>query len=73
MSTESSYRYTGEKSIDLAQLATHVEKGPDQAVINSALDANVATLSDLQSRLYSQKQHGVIVILQGMDTAGKTA
>jgi len=71
MSTESSYRYTGEKSIDLAQLATHVEKGPDQAVINSALDANVATLSDLQSRLYSQKQHGVIVILQGMDTAGK--
>ena len=71
MTTESSYRYSGEHPLELAQLATRVEKGPDQAVINSALAANVATLSDLQSRLYSQKKHGVIVILQGMDTAGK--
>lgn len=71
MTTESSYRYSGEHPLELAQLATRVEKGPDQAVINSALAANVSTLSDLQSRLYSQKKHGVIVILQGMDTAGK--
>lgn len=71
MNTESSYRYSGEHALDLAQLATRVEKGPNQAVINSALAANVATLSDLQARLYSQKKHGIIVILQGMDTAGK--
>ncbi|WP_204121461.1 PPK2 family polyphosphate kinase [Levilactobacillus sp. 244-2] len=71
MSTESSYRYMGDHPLDLSQLATRVDHVPEQAVITNALEANVATLSDLQSRLYSQKKTGVIIILQGMDTAGK--
>ncbi|WP_143463167.1 PPK2 family polyphosphate kinase [Levilactobacillus enshiensis] len=71
MSTESSYRYTGESPVDLSQLATRVSRVPEQAVMTTALEANVATLSDLQARLYSQRQNGIIIILQGMDTAGK--
>ncbi|WCJ46998.1 polyphosphate kinase 2 family protein [Levilactobacillus brevis] len=71
MSTESRYRYTGEPLEDLSKWATRAARVPEQAVIDDALAANVATLSDLQSRLYAQKETGVIVILQGMDTAGK--
>ncbi|MFC6288615.1 PPK2 family polyphosphate kinase [Levilactobacillus angrenensis] len=71
MSTESRYRCTGEDPVNLSELATRVDRGPEQAVITNALAANVATLSDLQTRLYAQKKTGVIIILQGMDTAGK--
>ncbi|WAE44148.1 hypothetical protein OUY26_07260 [Levilactobacillus brevis] len=71
MSTESRYRYTGEPLENLNKWATRAARVPEQAVIDDALAANVATLSDLQSRLYAQKETGVIVILQGMDTAGK--
>ncbi|KRN02785.1 hypothetical protein FD13_GL001504 [Levilactobacillus senmaizukei DSM 21775 = NBRC 103853] len=71
MSTEASYRYTGETDIDLSQLATQVGRVPEQAIIENALQANGVKLADLQGRLYSEKQTGVIIILQGMDTAGK--
>ncbi|MFC6274662.1 PPK2 family polyphosphate kinase [Levilactobacillus tangyuanensis] len=71
MSTEASYRYTGEIGIDLSQLATQVGRVPEQAIIENALQANGVKLADLQGRLYSEKQTGVIIILQGMDTAGK--
>lgn len=57
--------------MDLSKIATRVDRGPEQAVITNALTANVATLSDLQTRLYAQRETGVIIILQGMDTAGK--
>jgi PPK2 family polyphosphate:nucleotide phosphotransferase len=57
--------------VDLSKIATRVDRGPEQAVITNALTANVATLSDLQTRLYAQRETGVIIILQGMDTAGK--
>ncbi|WP_261811069.1 PPK2 family polyphosphate kinase [Levilactobacillus humaensis] len=71
MSIESSYRYTGDLDLDLDELATRVEKGPDATAIENRLTANVLALGDLQTRLYSQKKYGVIIILQGMDTAGK--
>lgn len=71
MSTESRYRYTGEAPVNLSELATRADHLPEQAVITNALEANVATLSDLQTRLYAEKKTGVIIILQGMDTAGK--
>ncbi|AYM03060.1 PPK2 family polyphosphate kinase [Levilactobacillus yiduensis] len=71
MSTESRYRYTGETPVNLSELSTRADHLPEQAVITNALEANVATLSDLQTRLYAEKQTGVIIILQGMDTAGK--
>ncbi|WP_125572790.1 PPK2 family polyphosphate kinase [Levilactobacillus huananensis] len=71
MSIESSYRYTGDLDLDLDELATRVEKGPDATAIENRLTANVLALGDLQTRLYSQKKYGIIIILQGMDTAGK--
>lgn len=57
-------RYTGEAPMDLAQWPTRVD-----ATAVPAVDLTV--LHDLQRRLYAEKQTGVIIILQGIDTAGK--
>jgi PPK2 family polyphosphate:nucleotide phosphotransferase len=35
------------------------------------LKADIETLAELQDKLYAQARHGVLVVLQGMDTAGK--
>lgn len=35
------------------------------------LQADIAALCDLQDKLFAQGRHGVLVVLQGMDTAGK--
>lgn len=64
---ETSYRYAGDRPVDLTQWATQTTVRIDRA----ERDADLATLQDLQRRLYAQKQTGVIIVLQGMDTAGK--
>src|SRR5581483_12218995 len=35
------------------------------------LEAHLARLTDLQQKLYAQGRHAWLVVLQGMDTAGK--
>ena len=35
------------------------------------LNADIETLSSLQDKLYAEARHGVLIVLQGMDTAGK--
>lgn len=35
------------------------------------LASDIATLADLQDKLYAEARNGVLVVLQGMDTAGK--
>lgn len=35
------------------------------------LQADIETLASLQDRLYAEARHGVLIVLQGMDTAGK--
>ena len=37
----------------------------------SALDAGLAKLAELQERLWAERRHKLLVVLQGMDTAGK--
>ena len=39
--------------------------------VQARLDADVARLTDLQQRLYAQDRWAVLIILQGMDAAGK--
>lgn len=40
---------------------------------NAALETNrlIEKLADIQDRLYAQKKYAILIILQGMDTAGK--
>jgi PPK2 family polyphosphate:nucleotide phosphotransferase len=51
------------------------EKGPfdgkSDKKYEKELNGYLARLTDLQERLYSEQQRGVLVVLQAMDTAGK--
>jgi PPK2 family polyphosphate:nucleotide phosphotransferase len=44
------------------------EKGPETKKL---LDKNLARLDDLQSLLYAENKHALLIVLQGMDAAGK--
>lgn len=44
-----------------------IEKDESEALLASGL----ARLRDLQTRLYAERRHAILIILQGMDTAGK--
>lgn len=61
------YQYTGDQPVDLTQWATTT----DTRIKTAQRNADLETLHDLQRRLYAQKQTGIVIILQGMDTAGK--
>lgn len=61
------YRYDGHQPMDLAQWSTQeIATNADEL-----RESDLVTLQKLQRRLFAQKAHAVIVILQGMDTAGK--
>lgn len=48
--------------------ATH---GWDKAAAEPELDRQLARLADLQDRLWAEAKHSVLVVLQGIDAAGK--
>lgn len=61
------YRYDGHRPMDLAQWSTQeIATNADER-----RESSLVTLQKLQRRLFAQKENAVIVILQGMDTAGK--
>ena len=43
----------------------------DDPKVERAMRRDVAALADLQERLYAARTHAVLVVLQGIDTAGK--
>jgi len=45
--------------------------GLDKATAEPLTDAQLDRLSDLQDRLWAEAKHAVLVVLQGIDTAGK--
>jgi polyphosphate kinase 2 (PPK2 family) len=45
--------------------------GLDKAAANAMLEESLERLSELQERLYAQGRWSVLLVLQGMDTAGK--
>jgi PPK2 family polyphosphate:nucleotide phosphotransferase len=60
----------GEK-IDLAGYDCGATFGRDKKDGTAALAANLAHLTDLQERLYAESKHAVLIVLQGIDAAGK--
>jgi len=44
----------------------------DEAAARETLAADIDRLEKLQDALYVESRHAVLVILQGLDTAGKT-
>ena len=72
MNYESEYRFDGSERLHLKNQATSLQSPvPDKDKIKAQLADNITKLADLQSRLYAQSSYGVVVLLQGMDAAGK--
>lgn len=58
-------------SFDLARAATRPVVSDGKSANVNALAEAVSELSKLQQRLYARNQHGVLLVFQAMDAAGK--
>jgi PPK2 family polyphosphate:nucleotide phosphotransferase len=57
--------------VDLVRFDCAETFGRDKAASAKALAANLARLADLQERIYAEHKHAVLIVLQGIDAAGK--
>src|SRR5262245_436275 len=68
------YRITDGSKFRLSDIdpddIAHLKKS-DKQQANAALTFGIEALTDLQDRLYAQHRWGVLIILQGIDAAGK--
>jgi PPK2 family polyphosphate:nucleotide phosphotransferase len=60
----------GEK-VDLARFDCGETFGRQKEEADEVLAANLTRLTDLQSRIYAEAKHAVLIVLQGIDAAGK--
>jgi PPK2 family polyphosphate:nucleotide phosphotransferase len=65
------YRIDGSTRFHLRSQKTNEKGGLDKDEAETILEANRNRLADYQERLYAQDRWSVLVILQGMDAAGK--
>jgi PPK2 family polyphosphate:nucleotide phosphotransferase len=65
------YRVDGSGKFHLRSYKTDDKGGLDKDKAEKILDANRKRLTDFQERLYAQDRWSLLVILQGMDAAGK--
>src|ERR1700754_1084246 len=65
------FRFDGSGEFHLKSHKTNEKGGLDKNMAEEILDANRKRLSDFQEKLYAQDRWSVLLILQGMDAAGK--
>ncbi|WP_029587467.1 polyphosphate kinase 2 family protein [Bradyrhizobium sp. URHD0069] len=65
------FRFDGSGEFHLKSHKTNEKGGLDKNTAEEILDANRKRLSDFQEKLYAQDRWSVLLILQGMDAAGK--
>jgi len=65
------YRIDGSARFHLSSQKTNEKGGIDKDEAEKIMEANRARLADQQEKLYAQDRWSVLVILQGMDAAGK--
>lgn len=58
-------------NLNLSNLSTSAPTGLDKATLKPLTERMADTLSRLQELLYANRQHSLLVILQGLDTSGK--
>ncbi|MEM1337945.1 MAG: PPK2 family polyphosphate kinase [Bacteroidota bacterium] len=63
--------YRVERPIQLSSVPTHENFGQEGKVLRKRLEKVSEELADFQDTLYAHGKYGVLVCLQGMDTAGK--
>jgi len=57
--------------VDLAGFDCGATFGRDKKASEPAIEANLARLTGLQERIYAEAEHAVLIVLQGIDAAGK--
>ena len=67
----SPFRVDGSDKFHLKSHKTNEKGGLDKQAAEEILDANRKRLSDFQEKLYAQDRWSLLLILQGMDAAGK--
>ena len=65
------YRVDDPRTFHLAKCDPDDTWKVDKAAAKKLLDADLERLTDLQERLYAENRWAVLVVLQGMDAAGK--
>lgn len=66
------FRVSADEKIKLANISTCAGKElSDKELAVEALNQDLASLADSQSRLYAEGKRSLLVILQGMDASGK--
>jgi len=59
------------KKVDLAHFDCGANLGREKGDAEGALNTYLSSLADLQERLYAEAKHAVLIVLQGIDAAGK--
>jgi PPK2 family polyphosphate:nucleotide phosphotransferase len=59
------------RRVSLARIDPNATYGHDKEAANAELTAGLERLTDLQDRLWAESRHKVLVVLQGIDAAGK--
>ncbi|MDX1477223.1 MAG: polyphosphate kinase [Saprospiraceae bacterium] len=57
--------------IKLSEISTRAPKGMEKEKTKALLPELAARIGDLQHIMYAEKKHSLLVVLQGMDAAGK--
>ena len=70
-SVRSSQSTSSLRSVQLRRISTQPPRGVVRARIKKLTDALEEELAELDDLLYYARQHGVLIVLQGRDTAGK--
>ena len=65
------FRVDGSQKFHLKSLKTNERGGIDKDEAEKILEANKGRLQDFQEKLYAQDRWSLLLILQGMDAAGK--
>ena len=63
--------YRVKEEVDLSQLATYQDFGASEKELKKALKNIRKDLGEFQDTMYAHGKYGVLLCLQGMDTAGK--
>src|SRR4026209_1261586 len=64
-------RVTSKSKIDLSKIDPADQHGWQKAAAESETDKQLGRLSDLQDRFWAEGNRSVLVVLQGIDAAGK--
>jgi PPK2 family polyphosphate:nucleotide phosphotransferase len=58
-------------TVDLGAIDPADTLGWTKAAARDAIDADLARLADLQERLWAERKHKLLIVLQGLDASGK--